>query len=231
MAIADSKIIIPEIIIAEKLNLLLDWIADEYTTTPDKTNSFLGRSLMGVGYDKANYYEEAVKIFVKRRKKPDQLSVTIGYNSERAAIPTIHIIIPTEEPGVADGIGFDEGDNPPQIIEGVGVTQNFVRSFSANYSLLITTQSLQETIIIYHVLRAGLIIFFQNIAFDGLMNLKFSGNDITLQQDLIPQNIYHKILSISFFYELNVVNLIYKNLTGDFSLTFKGTIIPDLLDE
>lgn len=148
---------------------------------------------------KYNYYEEALNLFSRGNESKDKLQVVIGYNMERQNLPTIHITLPGETSGSSDGIGFDEG-----YIEG-----KFTRSFDTRYNLVITGSSTSEVLLIYNVIKACFISFHVFFEHECLQNLKLSGQDVIMQDNIAPPNVFHRAIGLDFFYEISAPNVQY----------------------
>lgn len=202
----NEGLIIPEYILATHIENCLEYIKDDYNKQTNKKKTFLYKNVGGVTFKKHDYFAIAVELFTAAKNKKQALEVTVGYNFERASMPTIHIIVPDEDNGPTDGIGFGETTDVAIVPEDYS-EKTFMRSFAANYNLLITSVNQEQTVLIYHLLRALLIGTFFTLDTQGLQNPKLRGQDITLQQDLMSPNIFHRILSISFFYEQEIINL------------------------
>jgi hypothetical protein len=69
---------------------------------------------------------------------------------------------------------------------------------------MITSDNSSEVMIVYYWLKAMFLLFHEELELLGLRNLNHSGQDINLQQDLAPPNIFHRNLSLAFDYESSV---------------------------
>ena len=100
----------------------------------------------------------------------------------------------------------------------------FSQSFSTTYNLLISSENSLEVLMIYNFLKASFLSLHEHLELYGFQNLKMGGNDIQMQQDLVPTNIYHRSLTISFDYEMIIPSFYKTKLAKDFKLT--GIILP-----
>lgn len=221
-----TGIIIPEVIIYQTLESITKYIREDLSRNEeDETKTFLYR-LLGVDEDKNpikmnryNYFQQAKKIF----QNLQNLTVNIGYNFEVAKLISFHIILPSEQASSIP-IGEDEGYRTE---EEDGVTQlKFCQMFSSNYQIMITSDNSSEVNLVYHVYKSLLIALVPHLSTRGLLNPKLSGNDIVFQDDAMPMGIFHKVLNLSFEYELVVPQLLIKDLIT--SVAFEGHgYIPD----
>lgn len=202
---------IPEITVYNAVSNCLKYLRDDFKRHIKEENTFLYRNFYGVETnDKTiNFYDQAKKLLILNNQKNRDLKISMGYNLERAAMPTIHVIVPSEQGSVYDGIGVDHGyqpeedENDPKIS-----TTSFSRSFKAQYNLLMTSDNIFEVLIMYHVMRSLIISMIPMLdAKSQMKDLRLSGQDITLQQDLMPTNINHRILALNFSYDVDVQNI------------------------
>lgn len=154
--------------------------------------------------DNFNYYKQAVAIITKPNTEVRQLDIFQGYNQQRQGLPTIHVLLPSESKGREDSIGDSVG-NPAVTFDTVTnlVTLTKEKSFAPTYNLMITSSNSAEVLLIYYFLRSMFIAFDQHFELSGLRDVRFSGADITFQPDL-PPGIFHRNLSISFDYIIQV---------------------------
>lgn len=190
--------IIPEVQIKKIIDYILKKICVD--------SRYIQRVFDSVKLDDWNFVENAKKLFDQDPKNPNRVESFLFFNQNRAGLPTIHIVLPGEMPGGDLGLGFDRGEelsicNPEVIIK----TQN--RVFSAKYGIVFTSKNTLETIIMYNLFKSFFIGNDNFLHLNGVSNVKLSGNDIILEQDLIPVNIYSRTLNIEFLYEVEGISI------------------------
>lgn len=202
---------IPEITVFNAVNNCLKYLRDDFKRHNKEEDTFLYRNFNGIktNDNSINFYDQAKKLLIVNEKRSRDLKIAMGYNLERAAMPTIHVIVPSEQAGGYDGIGVDHGYQPEDDSNYPKTsTISFSRSFKAQYNLLMTSDNIFEVLIMYHVVRALIISMIPMLdAKSQMKDIRLSGQDITLQQDLMPSNINHRILAISFSYDVDVQNI------------------------
>lgn len=210
-----SAILMPEVIIYETLQTIVRMLRKDLIDNTENEEKTILYKLLGVDEDnnvlKMNLYN-----FFKQGKKiieyEENLSVNFGYNQDRARIISLHIILPSEQGEGA--IGMDEG-YVQDYSEEDGLQQYFTNSFKSNYQIMITSTNSSEVNLVYNILKSMLLMLYEQLEVRGLRNPSLSGNDIVMQDDLTPIPLFHKVLNLTFFYELNVpkvlVNEIIKN--------------------
>lgn len=216
-----TGILIPELVIYQTLENITKYIRDDLKANEaDETKSFLYR-LLGLDDDgnpmkmnRYNYFVQAKKIF----NSVQNLNINFGYNFEVAKIISFHIILPSEQPSSIP-LGEDEGYQT-EIEEG-NVQLKFCQMFSSTYQIMITSDNSNEVNIVYHIYKSLLITLVPHLSLKGLLNPKLSGNDVVFQDDQMPMGIFHKVLNLSFDYELVVPQLLISGLAK--TIHFEGT--------
>ena len=217
-----TGILIPELVIYQTLENITKYIRDDLKANEaDETKSFLYR-LLGLDDDgnpmkmnRYNYFVQAKKIF----NSVQNLNVNFGYNFEVAKIISFHIILPSEQPSSVL-LGEDEGYQTETDEEG-NTQLKFCQMFSSTYQIMITSDNSNEVNIVYHIYKSLLITLVPHLSLKGLLNPKLSGNDIVFQDDQMPMGIFHKVLNLSFEYELVVPQLLIGGLIE--KIHFEGT--------
>lgn len=217
-----TGILIPELVIYQTLENITKYIRDDLKANKaDETKSFLYR-LLGLDDDgnpmkmnRYNYFVQAKKIF----NSVQNLNVNFGYNFEVAKIISFHIILPSEQPSSIP-LGEDEGYQTETDEEG-NTQLKFCQMFSSTYQIMITSDNSNEVNIVYHIYKSLLITLVPHLSLKGLLNPKLSGNDIVFQDDQMPMGIFHKVLNLSFDYELVVPQLLISGLVK--TIYFEGT--------
>lgn len=149
------------------------------------------------------FSKEAKQIFLSPEDYPRKVKSNLFFNRERAIEPTIHIGLPGELPGPADGLGFDE-----EIDRDGDSLRDFThRTYSARYGLVFTSSNTFEVLIMYYTLKS---LFQGNVGLleaNGFSNPKFSGEDIVLGSDIIPCPIYSRRMLIESFQDFKAPSL------------------------
>lgn len=204
------SIILPEVIISNTLNGIVKIIRDDLVNnSSDDTETILykilGKTEDNIDFkiDGYNFFKQAKKIF----QNPQNLTVNFGYNLEVAKIISLHILMPSEQP-YAQSIGVDES----QYTETDDVNEipkiKCAQFFDSSYQIMITSDNSIEVIVVYNILKSMLLICTPVLDIIGLKLLKISGGDIIFQDNFIPASIFHKVLNMSFIYELYVENFL-----------------------
>jgi len=172
-----------------------------------------------------NYFEQAKKIFLKTQF----LSVNFGYNFQVAKDLSLHIMLPAES--ACDGsIGLGEGYQTDTEINSDGVEKErdtLTQMMESNYQIMITGDNSSEVGVVYNVLKSMLLILSPHLELLGLRLPRISGNDIMMQDDLIPVAIFHKVLNLSFKYELTVPKTVCDEIIKNF--VFKGKMFEQVI--
>lgn len=169
-----------------------------------------------IDFETFDYFVQAKSLLIDKR-----VEVNMGYNLENANKACVHIMLPNES-GSPLGIGGDENYQPQINTTKGGEDYNqevFTKRFDSTYQLIITSENLFEVLIIYHYLKSCFISLHYHLELLGLRNLKIGGQDINMQQNLVPKNIFHRTLTLNFFYESNIPNFIKNKIIKQFQIT------------
>lgn len=218
-----ESIIMPEVIIYNALESIISCVRKDLSEKEKDDDTMLYR-LLGEDIDgkpmkmnRWNFFKQAKSIF----KDEQNLSVNFGYNFEVAKIISLHIILPSEE-AAESAIGQDEGYGD-EIDENGNLNRFFTQNFRSNYQIMITSNNSSEVLTVYHILKSMLLMIFPHLELMGLRLNKISGNDVLFRDEMMPNGIFHKVINLSFNYELkvpqSVTNEIIKNIV------FEGCIL------
>ena len=197
-------IFIPEIRVHKVVSMIVEMVRQDYKDKNDKKESFLYRVFEDQEIEDYNLYDQAVTLFNKNASDPRELKVRLFFDAQRAELPTIHINLPSENPG-DDGLGTDEGFEEP-IFNDLNKSYNRVlnRNFQSTYQVIITSSNSLEVVMLYHVLRAAVIGNIPALGVLGFKNLKISGADLILNPNIVPLTVFVRGFSMHFSYEVSV---------------------------
>lgn len=215
-----SGILLPEVVIFNTLESIVKLLRDDLIQNPDTDSNTILYKILGLDEEgktiKINLYEyfkQAKRMFLK----PDNLSVNFGYNQKVANMISMHILLPAEQG--RSTIGEDEGYIEEDIIEGGIKTSTqpyFTQIYDCTYQIMITSNNSMEVNVVYNILKSMLLMLTPHLELMGLRIPVLSGNDIIMQDDLIPNPIFHKVINLSFTYEHNVPQLLRNEVAKRF---------------
>lgn len=221
--------LLPELVIFDVLTDIIKLLRKDLSEhEADETNSILYRLFAKDENDKDlklnnyNVYTQAKAIVSNK----GNLSVNYGYNQKVANMLSLHILLPSENATMT--IGADEGYLKEDIIEDDQLTARqmyYTQMFKSTYQIMITSNNSAEVMVIYNILKSMLLMLVDELEFRGLRTPEFSGNDIVMQDDVIPVPIFHKVINISFQYEHNVPKLLADDIAK--RLHFIGRMVND----
>lgn len=219
-----ETLILPQLRLQQIIKNWLQWIRDDFKINKEE-DTYLYR-LFGPNstIGKYNYFTQGKHVFTEEVSEISGLDVRLFFDISRQSAPTIHITLPGENSG-ADGIGMDEGYSEPIFNDELGeYIPVFTRRYDTLYNIIITSTSTIEALLIYEVLRSGLTSMQQmiSVAF-GLENMKFSGQDLTINQAMVPKHMFLRMLGVSFSYEVHTPQLIPQQVIRD--IVFNQSVI------
>lgn len=222
-----ENIIMPEIVIYNALESIIGYVRRDLSEKENDENTILYK-LLGQTADKKplvmnrwNFFKQAKKIFLDK----GNLSVNFGYNFEVAKIISLHIILPSEE-AAESAIGQDEGYGDEMDEESQTEIQFFTQNFRSNYQIMITSNNSSEVLTVYHILKSLLLMIFPHLEIMGLRLNKLSGSDVMFRDEMMPNGIFHKVINLSFNYELKVPQLIQREFVS--GVVFNGHLLENI---
>lgn len=141
-------------------------------------------------------YKEAKSIFLRKESNPRYLKVSPVFDRRRAAVPTIHIVVPQDgeelrQIGDIEGIYSDENGY---------VKDKLGRAFQTQFNLITTSDNINEVIYINYVLRALFLGAIPILEAVGFIKPEFSTQDLNINPDLFPANAYMKGILMTAMY-------------------------------
>jgi hypothetical protein len=221
--------LLPEVLLYNTLNAFLGLAAKDWTDKVDKTTTLLydlfkiddyGQT---IGINNYDYYTQAVALLVRNVESVRKTEIYIGYNPQKIAQPSVHILMPSDSKGRMDSVSDDQQTDFDEFTSEVIITKT--KSSSSTYHLMMTSDNSSEVMIMYYFFKAMCLLFSEHLELNGLRAVQFSGADINVQNDLVPINIYHRNLALSSDYEFTVkLRMPAADITG-----FKIQICADIV--
>jgi hypothetical protein len=218
---------IPEQVLFNNIKQLLDFVRSDFRNEADERNTILYYLFHEVVIDTYDYYEQARELILADITSPKFINIRLFFDTSCAHLPTIHLTLPSEvnQMSYLGNIG-DNDDHQ----DGFGATpaENFydvfTTSFQSSYNLVVTSQNTFETLIIYHLLKYLVVMFQVSFEMNGFQNMKVSGQDIVVREDLIPVGIFSRSINIEMFYEFKVKDWVSKKIIRFLQLPETTTI-------
>lgn len=226
-----SSILLPEVVIYKTLQSIVKLLRKDLSENEEK-DTILYR-LLGVDEEGKPlsmntyfFFNQAKKIILTK----ENLNVNFGYNQETAKQISLHIILPSEQG--KSSIGEDEGYLDIENFDSQGnkesIRQQFTNTFDCTYQIMITGYNSSEVNLVYNILKSMILMLNEHIELMGLRMPSISGNDIVMQDDLTPVPIFHKVINLSFTYELTVPKILKDDIAKSF---WQSVRICDPFDE
>lgn len=222
---AGVAITIPEKIVYQFIKSILRHIkVDINDHINDKESSILHRMYNGTVLDKFDYYKEAVDLFNRDLDHPRRISVSLAYNHERAKCPQINIVPMSDQPGENElGVGESGRIEHNYVDEQLGeITPTHMRRFNSQYMIVCSSDSENECLLMYRTIQAMLISTMDAMELAGLRNVKFSGQELKMNYDVIPAGVFVRGIGIQAFHEVEVPRFFASGIIKD--LVSQGVI-------
>lgn len=202
-------VLIPELIIYDNLIKLFNFINLDFaahTANEDKSILYqifkIDINQEDLTFNKTDYYEQAKNVFILRNNDSHRkIEVALGFNMQRASLPTIHIMMPSETPGISP-IGTNLGYAGSLSTNNSHQVHNvYTVGFSASYSLIITSDNSLEVILMYILLKSCFIGIKTQLELSGFQNVQYGGSDLILNMDFVPPGMFTRNFNVNFNYD------------------------------
>ena len=222
---------IPEISLLSAFRNVLKLIRKDYNdcvVAGDETKSIL-YLITGVNeLQRYKFFEQAKTLFITTENDPRHLDVNIFYNAKRLGIPTWHITLPSESEK-DNTVSIGEGDDDFYYDDNGHYRKTLNRRFQARYIIVVTSDNLNEVVLMYHFLKSTIISLTDHFSMIDLLNLKLSGNDINLNTDIVPENVFSRGVGMDFEYKTMAYDLLLRDLNPFAIAGASGTLFdPDI---
>lgn len=133
-------------------------------------------------------YEEAKVIFTRNENDVRYLKVRPAFDRQRAAMPTVHIVIPQDNENM-----LQIGDLQGELYEEDNyLTERLERGYQTQFNLICSSDNINEVLLINYILRALLVGSIPQLQIVGFINPQFAVQDLNINQELFPVNAYMK---------------------------------------
>ena len=183
---------------------LLTFVKDDYDT--QISHGYVGESFLERCFDDEDvtegisYKTTAIEIFTRTPDKLRKVDTRIMFDIDRAPLPTIHLREPAKSKGKQDAISYI-GEEFYENLDGSTNDQRR-RSFTSNYELLITSMNRHEVIVMEEVMLALLIGAQDTLSLaNPFYSFDFSVKELIAQNDLVPNPLFVKSISINASYD------------------------------
>jgi len=195
--------IIPELTLSKLLIGLIKQVKLDFeANVADETKSLLYQYFNGLVDHKKDYYVQAKDLFTREPDHARNIEVRLFFDASRAAVPTIHITMPSEQQG-QNSLGLGESGYDTIDVDGERTTA-YERRFDTQYHIVCTSDNHSEVLLMYHLVRAGLISVFDTLSLTGLENARISGQELKLNADLVPNHIFMRAVGVDCSYDVSV---------------------------
>ena len=214
-------ILLPEFVIQKTLVSIVRLLRDDLEKNKEDETQTILYKILGVDETGAALQINLYNVFKQAKKiiqTKNNLSVNFGYNQEVAQIISLHILLPSEQGKMA--IGADEGYLVDNVVDArgkcKGVQNYYTQMYETTYQIMITSNNSAEVNVVYNILKSMLLMLVPHLELMGLRLPTLSGNDVVMQDDLVPVPLFHKVINLSFTYEHNVPQLIQEQVAKNF---------------
>lgn len=216
---------IPEVQLQETLSLFLTLLRNDLQQTSQKESTLLYQLVGGqfIGA-KFNAFEQMRSVLLAPPSDPRYLDVHLFFNSEKAAVPSIHLMLNSDNQ-TSTYVGNNRQE--PDFGMGSGLVDNLnqeyrettSRRFSVSYNAVVTSNNSYEVVLLYHILKSCLLAYDNSLEVSGLQEIKISGQDLQLMEEIVPANCFTRALVIELSYELEVPDFFKQKFLNGLTFT------------
>lgn len=185
----------------------------------DETKSWLYSMFGGVVEEGVDYFEQAKKVLndIYDETVDKKLYIKLGYSFNQEDYPVITIILPDEQfahPHLSmneevENYSKDGSDYIAEVHEA---------RFNTQYVMLVSSNNMDEVLIIHKLLVAFFVSSTEQYDLQGIRNPRVSSRDVSMQLDVPPpRELYHRGISVSFYYEQKFRSLVETEIPTDFT--------------
>jgi hypothetical protein len=190
-----------------------------------ESESWLYRTFHGIVFGGCDVYDGLKKIVLATDEDfRYKLELRLGFDKDRTTMPTIHIHVPGEGRGRYNGIGMGYDENIWDTNADSSITFSMNRSFLSNYEFIVTAGNRDETVMIYELLKA-LFVAGNQTFLAYFPSFDFSGKDLLLKNDLVPEPMFVKALVVQVDYNISAPIIESSQLVDD--IEFEGKLIEE----
>lgn len=200
---------IPDVIIINTYNKILDILRDDYATHVDagtESRSLLYLLFQGSALGKYDLYANIKKLINTTYEDPNHLEVRLSYDSTSTTSNNMIYVTLASENAIHDSLQIGEGDNPELLFVNVDVAdeyrKQFTRRFSSTYTVMVMGKNRSEMLVLFHLLKAMTITCINHLTLEGLQNIKIGGQDVRFTGSEI--GLFARGININFEYEQTV---------------------------
>ncbi|NCU26264.1 hypothetical protein EOM86_06020 [Candidatus Nomurabacteria bacterium] len=137
-----------------------------------------------------------------------KIRTKIAFDGNVTDLPVVYITSGSNDQAFAPIGDILDGESQAYDSRNYGYKET---RFAERSSMVIMSNSIEEASLIYHTLRAMLLVCKDTLSLQGLENIKFGGGDVRLEDNLIPKGVFVKALTLSYDYDLRVRSIVYTN--------------------
>jgi len=205
-------IIVPQLLVEDAVRKLLSILRKDLLNKPWQ-ETILYTLWSETDRFGVEYAEEVRDLFSRKEGENSRfIDVRLSFDAERANIPTIHVTVPTDEEKAPFLGNNQNGYGGETLSNGSEYRDMYSRMFTARVSLVITSDNAHECMLIYETIRALLISIIPVITLGGFENARLSGQDLMLNQDLVPPNIFIRSISLTGDYLIKVPDIVTRQI-------------------
>ncbi len=214
-------IVIPENIFLNYVEGVLNHLYIDIQNSGSAEDTILYGIFGDLEFKRIKYFDHAKKVFDRSNSNPRRISIKLSFDTDFSSPPIVYITTGKDDHKYSP-IGHYDGSEDLRTNGGLINRQILSTRISGETNIVIVSDNLEEMLIIYHSLRAMLLASIPTLVLSGIQEPNFGGNDVMLNEEMIPKNIFIRTISVRYEYEISVPSFAFGLgvITG---LTSNGT--------
>lgn len=174
-------------------------------------------------FGKIKFLEIAENLVMAEEDSPRYLEFRLGYDTDRAKMPSIYITYSSDRRGSANTIGVGEGLMPMYDNRSDETKQKtFTRFFDSAITFTMLSDNAFEASAMSAIVEKCLISIWDRLHFFGFANPNISVTDVNYKNQQIPAGVFVKNIDLTFFRQVDVPTFEkFKIFDGDFATVAK----------
>lgn len=203
------SLLLPDIEIVNALNTVLNVLRQDYTQyeqTSQQSRSLLYLMFGNVVLGEYDFFQNVKELILTTPESPRHIEAKLSFDhNTQQTTPTIWVGLPSENNrnnslGVGEGIATEHlYNNYPEQDE---YKQLLSYRWGTTYQIVIGSINRNETLILYHLIKAMIVSCITHLEHQGLSNLKIGGGDLKMMS--MQDRLFTKTVTLNFEYEQNI---------------------------
>lgn len=206
------SLLLPDVEIVNALNTVLNVLREDYKqleSVRKQNRSLLYLMFGNVTLGEYDFFQNVKELILTTPESPRHIEakLSLDHNTQQIT-PSIWVGLPSENNrnnslGVGEGIATELlFNNYPDQDE---YKELLTYRWGTTYQIIIGTINRNETLILYHLIKAMIVACITHLEHQGLSNMKIGGGDLKMMS--MQDRLFTKAVTLNFEYEQNIPSI------------------------